>query len=89
MDSISGPILDLKKRPLPGDIFRLGDGAYVTIISIASGQLKYVPGAFELSTFRGAPEDLLRSVMVMPYNTFRKWLASMATGRRMDTPPPS
>lgn len=89
MDNIAGAILDLGKKPLPGDIFHLGDGAYVTVVSIADGQLKYVPDAVDLSTFLDAPEDLLRRAAVMPYKTFRKWLASMAAGRRMDTPPPS
>jgi hypothetical protein len=82
-------IRDLSKAPLAGDIFQLDENAYITVVSVDAGQIKYVPGAFEPGMFRDAPEDLLRSAIVMPYKTFRKWLASIAAGRRVDTPPPA
>jgi hypothetical protein len=81
-------IRDLSKAPLAGDIFQLDENAYITVVSVGAGQVKYVPGAFEPGMFRDAPEDLLGSAIVMPYKTFRKWLASIAAGRRVDTPPP-
>ena len=88
MERIPDVIQDLSKKPLPGDIFLLGENQYVTIVSVRSGQLQYVPGAHDLRMFRDAPEDVLRSAVTMPYKSFRKWLVSIAAGKRMDTPPP-
>jgi len=87
MNETSGVIRDLRKPPLPGDIYHLGDNDHVTIISVELGQVRYAPGAIEVSMFRDAPEELLRTSIVMPYTTFRKWLATIAAGRRVDTPP--
>jgi len=89
MNDTSGATRDLRKAPLPGDIYQLDENNYVTVISVRAGEIRYAPGAVELSMFREAPEELMRSTVVMPYKTFRKWLATIAAGRRMDTPPPA
>ena len=88
MERIPDAIQDLTRKPLPGDIFLLGENQYVTIVSVRSGQLQYLPGAHDLRMARDAPEDVLSTAVTMPYKSFRKWLASMAAGKRMDTPPP-
>ena len=84
----SGAIRDLSKAPLPGDIFDLGQNEYVTVISIRDGHVTYAAGAIELSMTRDVPEEVQRTALAMPLNTFRKWLATIAAGRPMDTPPP-
>ena len=89
MKKTSGAIRDLTKPPLPGDIFHLGGNEYVTIISVSDGRLTYATGAIKLSKSRGVPEELKRTALEMPYKTFRKWLATMAAGRPVDTPPPA
>jgi hypothetical protein len=89
MKQTASAIRDLNKAPLAGDIFQLDEDTYITVISVGAGEIKYVPGAFDPVPFREAPEGLLRSAKVMPYKTFRKWLASIAAGRRMNTPPPA
>jgi hypothetical protein len=89
MNQTASAIRDLNKAPVAGDIFQLDENAYVTVLSVGAGQIRYVSGAVDSDMFREAPEDLLRSAKVMPYKTFRKWLASIAAGRRMDTPPPA
>ena len=89
MNQTVAAIRDLSKVPLAGDVFQLDESVFITVVSVGAGQIRYVPGAFTPSMFRNAPEDLLRSAIVMPYKTFRKWLASIAAGRRMDTPPPA
>ena len=86
---VPGTIRDLKKPPLPGDIFCLGNNEFVTVISVGDDSLSYVSGAVELSTSRGVPEDLKRAALEMPYRMFRKWLATMAAGHSVDTPPPA
>ena len=85
----SKAIRDLRKAPQPGDIFQLGQNEYITIISVRPGEVTYGPGAFELDMHREVPQELMRTAIAMPYKTFRKWLATMAAGRRMDTPPPA
>jgi len=89
MEKIPGTIQDFTKPPLPGDIFYLGNNECVTVISVGDGNLSYVTGAFELSTTRGVPEELKRAALEMPYKMFRKWLATMAAGHSVDTPPPA
>jgi len=84
MDKIDRVITDLSKQPLPGDIFELGDDNYITIVSVRPGEISYAPGAFESNMFR---LELLSSTIRIPHETFREWLASIATERRMDTPP--
>jgi hypothetical protein len=88
MAKTSGVTRDLRKAPLPGDIYQLGENEYVTVISIQDGELRYAPGAVELSVFRDASEEVMRSTIKMPYKMFRKWLATISAGRRVDTPPP-
>jgi hypothetical protein len=89
MSETSGVIRDLRKAPLPGDIYQLGDNEYVTVISVHAGEVRYAPRAVEISTFQDAPEEeVMRSTVAMPYRMFRKWLATISAGRRVDTPPP-
>jgi hypothetical protein len=88
MKKTPGAIRDLTKPPLPGDIFRLGNNEHVTVISVGDGNLSYVTGAVELSKSRGVPEELKSAALKMPYKMFRKWLATMAAGHSVDTPPP-
>jgi hypothetical protein len=88
MAKTSGVTRDLRKAPLPGDIYQLGENEYVTVISIQDGELRYAPGAGEVSVFRDASEEVMRSTIKMPYKMFRKWLATISAGRRVDTPPP-
>jgi len=89
MKKTSGAIRDLTKPPLPGDVFYLGNDEYVTVVSVGDGNLTYATGAIELSPSREVPEDLKRAALEMPYKTFRKWLATMAAGHSVDTPPPA
>jgi hypothetical protein len=88
MNKTSGVIQDLTKAPLPGDIYDLGNNEYVTVISVHAGEVRYAPGAVEISAFREATEEVMRSTLAMPYRMFRKWLATISSGRRVDTPPP-
>ncbi len=88
MEKTPDLIRDLTKPPLPGDVFCLGNNECVTVISVGDGSLSYVTGAVELSTSRGVPEDLKRAALEMPYKMFRKWLATMAAGHSVNTPPP-
>jgi len=89
MENTPGTIRDLTKPPLPGDIFCLGNNECVTVISVGDGKLSYVTGAIELRASRGVPEEVKRAALEMPYKMFRKWLATMAAGRAVDTPPPA
>ena len=89
MDQGSTAIRDLRKAPQAGDIFQLGQNEYITIISVRPGEVMYGLGAFKLDMHRDAPQELMRTAIAMPYKTFRKWLATIAAGRRVDTPPPA
>jgi hypothetical protein len=88
MNKTSGVIRDLRKAPEPGDIYELGNNEHVTVISVEAGEVRYAPGAVEISIFRDASEEVMRSTVAMPYRMFRKWLATISAGRRVDTPPP-
>jgi len=88
MSETSGVIRDLTKAPSPGDIYQLGDNEYVTVISVHAGEVRYAPRAVEISMFQDASEEVMRSTIAMPYRMFRKWLATISAGRRVDTPPP-
>lgn len=89
MNQVAAVVRDLGKAPQQGDIFQLGENEYITIASVGAGEVRYAPGVVDLKIFCDAPDDLLRTTLAMPYKTFRKWLATIAAGRRMDTPPPA
>ena len=89
MDQVPAAIRNLRKAPQPGDVFRLGQKEYITVISVRPGEVRYALGAFKLDMNCDAPQELMRTSIAMPYKTFRKWLATIAVGRRVDTPPPA
>lgn len=88
MNKNSRAIQDLSKPPLPGDIFQLGQNKYITVISLVDGTINYALGAHDISMSGDAPKELTRDAIAIPDRIFRKWLATIAAGHRVDTPPP-
>jgi hypothetical protein len=82
-------IRNLLEPPRAGDVFQLGEDDYFTVLSVRSDGVRYVSGIVDASTFKDPSEEQARTIVLMPYKTFRKWLATIAAGRRVDTPPPS